>query len=302
MFTTLYRDSAACVHNNYKMIGVLIMKRYIKSSASISTDAVFQYAESGIVGIVSAFRGYLSDEENNNRTDQLCKMVHGAGYDYAEVIGAFREAGGEVSRERSIVVINPSPATQSELANFRKIMTGFGASFQQDSIFIIYNKASEPSAHKNTTYVDEYGTSSNSKTYHYDKIDDNDDIDYSDYTYKETLRKSDRINRTDVEDGFDIVGELWERTPKYEWGSPESVNESVKRSEYKTLRKFTHITPRIAFAAYSETIDGGAYSIFASTDATYAPSYLRMQAKQCSGYASRTAITANRRHIIFTTE
>lgn len=275
----------------------------INGAADISTEDVFEYAETGIVGIVSAFRGYLSEEENNARTNELCRLILSNGFDYAEVTGSFREDGGEVDRERSIVVINYKKPDKQELIKFRKLMTGFGAKFQQDSIFIIYGKSDMPSEHKNTSYVDQYGTSSNSKVYHYENLDDSGDIDYDDYTYKETLRKDGRVNRRDIEYSFDIIGELWERKPKYEWGSEESINESVSRNEYTILRKFSHITPKEAFSAYSETIDGGAYSIFASRAISdYRQSTLRLQAKKCSGYASREAIERNRRKILASTK
>ena len=225
----------------------------INGAADISTDDVFAYAETGIVGIVSAFRGYLSEEENNARTEELCRLILSNGFDYAEVTGSFREDGGEVDRERSIVVINYK---KQELINFQKLMTAFGAKFQQNSVLIVYGNSAIPSE-----------------------------------------------NEVSIENSSDIIGELWVRRSKYELDPEGSINGSVSRNEYSILRKFSHITPEEAFSAYSETIDGGTYSIFASRAISdYRQSTLRLQAKKCSGYASREAIERNRRKILASTE
>ena len=225
----------------------------INGAADISTDDVFAYAETGIVGIVSAFRGYLSEEENNARTEELCRLILSNGFDYAEVTGSFREDGGEVDRERSIVVIHYK---KQELINFQKLMTAFGAKFQQNYVLIIYGNSAIPSE-----------------------------------------------NKVSIENSSDIIGELWVRRSKYELVPEGSINGSVSRNEYTILRKFSHITPKEAFSAYSETVDGGAYSIFASRAISdYRQSTLRLQAKKCSGYASREAIERNRRKILASTK
>lgn len=278
------------------------MKRYIRTSANISTEQIFDYARTGLIGIVSAFRGYLDETENNERTEELCGLIKNSGYDYAEVTGSFKEANGRVDTERSIVVINPSSPTEKELTSFRRIMCGFAAKFQQDSLFIIYNLSDSPVNHKTVSYVSDWGSSSNDKAYRYNNKTEDDEVDYSDYSYKTKLRKSDRSEPKYIESGYDVIGELWERDQKFK--EPEDlVNEVVTRNEYVTCHVFKHITPKIAFAAYSETIDGGAYSIYADTSISqYMNNPLRLQANMFSGTSSRNFISKTRNSILSSTE
>jgi hypothetical protein len=114
-------------------------------------------------------------------------------------------------------------------------MCGFAAKFQQDSLFIIYNLSDSPVNHKTVSYVSDWGSSSNDKAYRYNNKTEDDEVDYSDYSYKMKLRKSDRSEPKYIENGYDVVGELWERDQKFK--EPEDlINEVVTRNEYDMER------------------------------------------------------------------
>jgi len=265
------------------------------SSGNATTNEIMKHAETGMVGIVSAFRAYLSPAENNKRTADLEQLVLGAGFDYQEVSGNFREAGNsKPSRERTLVIYNSAAPTDTAINSFRALMKGFAAKFQQDSLFILYGKSTIENDHPNTTFVGDWGTSDNAKTYRYGNSTPEGEIDYSDYTYKNSpkQRSGKRVN---LEGGYDIVGELWERDVDYGLDDDEKINEVVSRSDYRTLKRFSHVTLREAFAAYTETMDG-TFSIFSS-----AVSKIGRQARVFSGSSSRALLSANRKRLLSST-
>lgn len=282
------------------------MKLYVKSNVikaaygeRITREEIFVLAETGMVGMVSAFRGYLSDAENNKRTEELRTLIGTCGYDVAEIKGKYQEEGsGEISEERTLIVISDKKPDTNNINEFRTDMLGFGAKFQQDSIFIIYGKSDKKDTHPNTTYLDEYGTSGNTKNYRYSTTDNQEDVDYSHWLYKTKMLAKDKKESKTINNSYSCIGELWERESKFEWGSEESITEVVKRGEYTLMKRFTHIAPERAFAAYSETLDGGAYSIFANTVCSnYCQNILRMQSKMFSGSSSRAKIIESKRKL-----
>lgn len=130
-----------------------MMETYLHGSGSPNgaAEAIFSYAETGMIGIVSAFRGYLSEEENNARTDELCRLILSNGSDHAEITGAFRKDDGEIVHERTLIVIHDKKPEKQALIQFRALMTGYAARFQQDAVFILYADPDISPEHKNSS-------------------------------------------------------------------------------------------------------------------------------------------------------
>lgn len=278
------------------------MKKYIKSNSfesTVTNKDIEEYCKSGYVGIVSAFRGYLTPQENWERTDELRKLLNNAGFDVESVVGSYKEENMDApQREQSFVVKTTDDISLNE---FRRCMAGFAAKYQQDSYFIIYGLSDNPTKNKTTVIKDKYGLSDNAKVYHYNKKLKDGEIDYSDYSYKDSHRVNSKNGYYADYDVYDVVGELWSRqVPDFD-NDDEMRREVVNRNSYTTLQKFSHLTFSRAFSAYSKTIDGD-YAIFASQRTKF-DSYPARQRKTFSGaYPNTDLIKKSRHYIISTTD
>jgi hypothetical protein len=268
----------------------------IYGSKSIPAHDAIEYARDGMICMISAFRSYFDHETNMLRTEELLKNITSLGYDYAKVYGSYREASnGYVSREVSFVIINPESPTQDNLNEFRKIMSGIAADYQQDSFMIAYGKSDSPRYHSTIAYVDKYGSSEPSKSFFYERISDN-EVDYSDYLYKtKIIRKNTKKNK--ISGSYPITAELWGRDTKHSenFSVEESINEIVYAGDYTRMDRFSHIQPKQLFSYYTESISGDdVYSIYSSQHIIPVASILRINASTYSGRPSKRVIYNNR--------
>ena len=162
---------------NFVWDNMISIKKLIKFS-QINIDSIIEgkHAKNGYA-IVSACRGELSKEENDERTEELEKKIREKGYSFKRAFGNYIEEGnGEVS-EKSFIIFNfYRDGSKGNFDDLKDFVIQICADYEQDSVLIkapdgvpVYydkngNVVSNPKKSSNKTTVDknasdEYSTS-----------------------------------------------------------------------------------------------------------------------------------------------
>ena len=106
----------------------------IQEALNRSLSRVNQHAQNNTIGLISANLQALTqqDRERNNRArGELGHQIRTAGYGYAHVRGASKEAGEHVSDEPSFMVVGPK---RDKKGNFKQFLMKHGQKHGQSSV------------------------------------------------------------------------------------------------------------------------------------------------------------------------
>ena len=163
--------------NNFAWRNMMSIDKLIKSS-QINIDSIIEgkHAQNGYI-IISACRGNLSKEENDQRTEELEKKIRNKGYSFKRAFGNYIEENhGEVS-EKSFIVFNfYRDGQKGNFEDLKNFAIELCSEYEQDSVLVkapdgvptYYdgngNVVSNPKKSSNKTTVDknasdEYSTS-----------------------------------------------------------------------------------------------------------------------------------------------
>ena len=171
----LFSCSDTFKDKNFAWENMLSIDKLIKSS-QINIDSIIEgkHAQNGYI-IISACRGNLTEEQNDERTEELERRIRNAGYSFKRAFGNYvEEEKGQVS-EKSFIVFNfYRDGQKGNFEDLKNFAIQLCSDYEQDSVLIKAPDGVPTYYDKNGNIVSNPKKSSNNAT-----IDKNASDEYS---------------------------------------------------------------------------------------------------------------------------